>query len=431
MAHMAPSGYRLLLPCDIAYLIIDQLHDDGAALKACALVCREWLPRSRYHLFRDLVVKSNHEQNDFEAFSELLDLSRHVREYICNLTLRGENLPIPGTHWPRVLLPGQQPQVTLQFLRDLIDRLPALRTLLLASVRCTDSTLDPPTTAHSPRALERLTIQPPGPVPDNFIHVLNVLGLFSEIGSFALSFGTWSDTDINVNDALNEVCWPPEGPYIRTLEIVSLRACWLSVLLQTIARRCSRREGALHSLGVGLASEWSGVETIGAFFGRVGASIRTFRFDPFHALLFSELDDPERWRVLNLEACVNLESLLLNLDFMWYSYAESEVWDCKQQGFRIYLELLSHCAPPALKRVIIRVSLDDRTDQVLGLDWQWMDRVLCALSSLEAFIVDFEECTYFAADEFTKMMPGMASKGILQLRCIENLSEEPFWSIPC
>lgn len=34
--------------------IIDFLHDDEAALRACALVCRSWVPTSRIHLFHQL-----------------------------------------------------------------------------------------------------------------------------------------------------------------------------------------------------------------------------------------------------------------------------------------------------------------------------------------------------------------------------------------
>ncbi|KAH9897730.1 hypothetical protein C8Q73DRAFT_787971 [Cubamyces lactineus] len=336
---------------------------------------------------------------------------------------------MPGETWKYALLPGQEPQVTLQFLRELVDRLPALRTLLLARLRCTNSALDPPITARALHALERLTIRPPGPVPDSFIHVLNVLALFSHITSFSLSFGTWSDSDLNVNDAINKVCWPAEGPYIHSLEIDCLRTPWLSLFLQTVARRCSRRQGSLHTLAIGLTSNWTDVETLGAFLSRVGACIRVLRLDPFHTLFSAEFDDPERWRVLNLEACVNLESLVLNLDYTWYSYGEAEVLECKQRGFRVYLELLSHCAPPTLRRVTIRVALNDPTDIVLGLDWRKMDRVLCASASLEAFILDFDECTYFATEEFTQMMPEMAGKGILQFRCNED--EAPFWRIPC
>ncbi|KAJ7642135.1 hypothetical protein FB45DRAFT_1126439 [Roridomyces roridus] len=39
------------LPRELCDLIIDHLHADRAALAACSLVCRAWVPASRFHLF--------------------------------------------------------------------------------------------------------------------------------------------------------------------------------------------------------------------------------------------------------------------------------------------------------------------------------------------------------------------------------------------
>lgn len=40
------------LPPELSDRIIDQLHDNLHALKSCSRVCRNWLPRSRFHYFR-------------------------------------------------------------------------------------------------------------------------------------------------------------------------------------------------------------------------------------------------------------------------------------------------------------------------------------------------------------------------------------------
>ena len=39
------------LPQEILDLIVDHLHDESAALKACCIVTKSWIPRSRKHLF--------------------------------------------------------------------------------------------------------------------------------------------------------------------------------------------------------------------------------------------------------------------------------------------------------------------------------------------------------------------------------------------
>lgn len=44
----------MLLPFDIVDLFIDELRDSLDDLRSCALVCRSWLPRARFHLFRSI-----------------------------------------------------------------------------------------------------------------------------------------------------------------------------------------------------------------------------------------------------------------------------------------------------------------------------------------------------------------------------------------
>jgi len=43
------------LPLEILDLIIDQLHDESTTLKACCLVSKSWVPRTRKHLFARVV----------------------------------------------------------------------------------------------------------------------------------------------------------------------------------------------------------------------------------------------------------------------------------------------------------------------------------------------------------------------------------------
>ena len=42
------------LPNEVQDRILDFLHDDKPTLEACALVCRAWVPTSRFHLFRQI-----------------------------------------------------------------------------------------------------------------------------------------------------------------------------------------------------------------------------------------------------------------------------------------------------------------------------------------------------------------------------------------
>ena len=42
------------IPLELAEAVIDHLSDSHPDLRACSLVCRHWLPRSRVHLFREI-----------------------------------------------------------------------------------------------------------------------------------------------------------------------------------------------------------------------------------------------------------------------------------------------------------------------------------------------------------------------------------------
>ncbi|KAK7025447.1 hypothetical protein VNI00_015975 [Paramarasmius palmivorus] len=48
------SAGRARLPPEIFDQVVDHLEDSPTDLKSCSLVCRDWVPRSRFHLFRSL-----------------------------------------------------------------------------------------------------------------------------------------------------------------------------------------------------------------------------------------------------------------------------------------------------------------------------------------------------------------------------------------
>jgi hypothetical protein len=45
------------LPTELVDIVIDFLHSDDETLEVCSLVCRNWLPASRFHLFGTVRVK--------------------------------------------------------------------------------------------------------------------------------------------------------------------------------------------------------------------------------------------------------------------------------------------------------------------------------------------------------------------------------------
>ncbi|KAJ7160577.1 hypothetical protein C8R43DRAFT_1233788 [Mycena crocata] len=70
------------LSLELVDRIIDDLSSDLAAVKTCGLVCRRWLPRSRFHLFSEIKLQvgepsshMNQPPNTMQSFWELLETS--------------------------------------------------------------------------------------------------------------------------------------------------------------------------------------------------------------------------------------------------------------------------------------------------------------------------------------------------------------------
>jgi len=57
------------LPNEIQDRILDFLYDSNSDLKTCALVCRAWVPASRYHLFSKVELNcTNWGMSDYVLF---------------------------------------------------------------------------------------------------------------------------------------------------------------------------------------------------------------------------------------------------------------------------------------------------------------------------------------------------------------------------
>ncbi|KAI0762340.1 hypothetical protein C8Q74DRAFT_144930 [Fomes fomentarius] len=84
------------IPIEIQEIAIDVLGDayDPSSLRACSLVCRAWLPRSRLNLFRSISLHPGRSlDNLFDLFQEK-PFFRSVVERI-SVSLRGGDSPDP------------------------------------------------------------------------------------------------------------------------------------------------------------------------------------------------------------------------------------------------------------------------------------------------------------------------------------------------
>jgi hypothetical protein len=68
-----------VLPQELVEAIIDEWKDSDVELRACALVCRAWTPRSQEHLFRSVTLAS---EKDIAVLDDLFLGSPHLSAHV-------------------------------------------------------------------------------------------------------------------------------------------------------------------------------------------------------------------------------------------------------------------------------------------------------------------------------------------------------------
>lgn len=79
--HPGPTPF---LAPEITDRIIDFLYEDVAALQACSLVCREWLPSSHYHLFSSISIYGSNEERERRT-KKFMKIVPMIGPYVCSL----------------------------------------------------------------------------------------------------------------------------------------------------------------------------------------------------------------------------------------------------------------------------------------------------------------------------------------------------------
>lgn len=101
------------LPPEIWDYIIDFLRKDIRSLQACSLVCKSFLPRSRYHRFERLKLQPRHATSFYKFLQGIPEIATFIRK----LTI----VPEPRTSRPRP---------SMAFLKDLESLVPLAHVLV-------------------------------------------------------------------------------------------------------------------------------------------------------------------------------------------------------------------------------------------------------------------------------------------------------------
>lgn len=96
----------LHFPPELRDIVIDCLRHDTAALRACSLTCKAWLPRARHHLFHTAEIHPGRRGDNFKSL--LLD-TPELGQYIREVRISGV---VQDPYGPDTILSGRWPTLT-------------------------------------------------------------------------------------------------------------------------------------------------------------------------------------------------------------------------------------------------------------------------------------------------------------------------------
>ncbi|KAI0713157.1 hypothetical protein C8T65DRAFT_161673 [Cerioporus squamosus] len=372
----------LQLPTDIICSLFDQLRDDTQSLATCSLVCKIWEPASRSVLFHSLSVDDF--KASYTAFDDFLGAAAHLADYIVDLRLVGRTgLELLGSSFSVVYCSA----LDVSLLARILSKLPSLRRLHLINLAY-EGVLAPlplPRCQVRRPSLDFLVFQnvPPISHEDSTLpELLNVIALFSYIGHLALT-GDNAEVEHAADEDVMLDYEIPAQVDIRSLELKHLSSKVLAVVSRAIGETAPLNR-SFESLTVCIHDTYGCVPVIGDFLRCFRHSVRHLRFDPMVLAIRSDTEYDE-WDKLRLSECPNLTTLTLALKLPSIT---SRAYDARERCFRAYKLIISGALPSSLEQTILRLGAAKSDSSLCSLEWADMDRVLCRIPSLKAFVID-------------------------------------------
>lgn len=378
----APSA----IPPEIFDIIIDFLYDDKRTLSACSLVCSQWLPSTKYHLFSSLRISDDGDDTDYNHRTQWL---RPFAAFLQNpaTTIRPfvKVLQLSPRHG-RTGCPRRDCEVNeLLHLVNLIPNLRSLRLQCLALVDSLDGSIssDINTIVHeSLRTLSMARMD----LTDRSIEVLfSALPAVRSIKTTGLYFPSAASKS---EDTASESV-PFNLPQLRSL-VLDVRPPHPNVFeLDYLVSHPSQLTTLDVTLYDNAQSVSQAIQYFGKFIGNIGIALTRLRLD----ISWLNLEDLEietlstMPNAITLAECPNLENLHLKIFMVFMSYPYDTVLQ-----WQYALRLLSQ-APRILKHITIGLRTDISTtvdDERLTtglsyLSWRDLDTELFSrLSSLQS-----------------------------------------------
>lgn len=410
--HLPQAGDdHKAFPPELIDIIIDHLHADNKSLAACTLVCRSWLPSSRYHLFSTITVIA-HPQLSFWPLIRFLEEAKAIALFICDLNLWGQTSENFSIEVPL----DAEPSLCHHSLAVMVSKLPTLRRLAIRGVRFahTFSPLvprsntvkrfgkmirsrskrvrEPSAALQAPacdlqsehplverRVLASLAVRTCGSSTFPPVDFLKIPDLFSVIRKLvvceSLAEGTWYDGPSSTQ---------LDASSIPQFRVYSMMMLWSSPSLLSILRQSSCLT-SLTALSVGFDT-WQDVVSTGLVLREIHTGLRTLALNETSLLSRYGSVDPDEWSALSLQSCVKLDTIKLELRLDFNISPDSDFYS---QVCASALDTLAF-VPTSVSHVILRLTLDANmtlSDFDNILDWLRMEELLLRLKHLESVVI--------------------------------------------
>ena len=167
--------------------VLDHLHNDITTLKTCTLVCRTWIPASRYHLFEEIRCSPELPGKHVEDLSQWIADSPEVVPFIRSLLVTGDGNKFFHNGVPIATL-GPSIPVFIEDLLPVLLACPNLRSVRLKYIQI--SSRKPINVPYNPPAtlacLDRLSIITCSAALHTFQPIYRLLSLFDRIEEFQI-----------------------------------------------------------------------------------------------------------------------------------------------------------------------------------------------------------------------------------------------------
>ncbi|KAH9935261.1 hypothetical protein B0H21DRAFT_759278 [Amylocystis lapponica] len=410
--RIAHSEFCWYIPAELRDYIIDQLHADRCALKACSLTCHAWLPRARYHLFQSIALDPRRCCNDFQR---LIRSAPVVATYVRHVELRGNtgspkwwagDTQLPHLAWPTLghTTPPRRhgdsdvPEIVNSLERMLPCDAPPLRKV--TSLCLSAIPIGAPITRALVLRFQNISVLSlDGCKALAFADFVDLLHAFSRVDTLRILAAQWLPRTSASLEVRHQ-----SFPRLKRLEMS--RKIDVAPLISWMLAQ------SVHSEIVSLSCSVSGEKSAFAIrnlLHAIGPTLEHLEIG------FQETRDPTdvlQSTHLDLTSCTGLRRLRLSCSAThWSSYRPSLSW---------VVILLSKMESPQLGEIVLSIRRRD----VCALNFEGVDVVLsqARFASLERLVFDIElqrEFSEFCEPEepVRKRLSALDAKGVLRFDC--------------